>query len=160
MRTTESPARRKFGAMPLVLAALHLLALACYTFPEHFVPAGARHLAMLYARPLFHQQWLLFAPDPPLCHREIQISADGELWHTLHREGAHYLERRMVRNIVHHVHEGLQRGAIPVPLRETIHRACQPFGDPETLQYRLMEWCITNAGEPLDRELRVTPFTP
>ncbi|HPJ53017.1 MAG TPA: hypothetical protein PLF80_08815 [Flavobacteriales bacterium] len=53
--------------LALALALGHTLLLAAYVLPTGMVPERAHVIGQAYARPLFHQWWGLFAPDPPAC---------------------------------------------------------------------------------------------
>ncbi len=143
------------------LVFMHIMLLACYTLPQQWIPGGMEKLAQLYVRPLFHQQWRLFAPDPPLCAAEVQVSADGTTWEALHAEPDHYLEQRIIRNIAFHVSHAVHadEGIHPV-LKETLYRACGTAMDPAAMSYRLMEWCVLDPAKPQERTLRITPFAP
>lgn len=57
--------RRHRLAMALALG--HTLLLAAYVLPTGMVPGRVQVIGQAYARPLFHQWWGLFAPDPPAC---------------------------------------------------------------------------------------------
>jgi hypothetical protein len=141
------------------MVALHVLMLAAYVLPAHWVPESARTFAAVYTRPLFHQQWRLFAPDPPACSCEILISFDDELWHSLHQQQDHYIEQRMVQNIARHVQTAVHASDPVRPLLEqALKDACSRHGDPALARYRLMEHCITDPRAPGQRELRITPI--
>lgn len=70
--------RCKWAVTAIVIA--HSVMLACYTFPDAWVPLRLRYWSQAYARVLFHQDWRLFAPDPPSCSCSIAIQdePDGE----------------------------------------------------------------------------------
>ena len=53
--------------LALALALGHTLLLAAYVLPTGMVPERLHVIGQAYARPLFHQWWGLFAPDPPAC---------------------------------------------------------------------------------------------
>ncbi|MCB0793262.1 MAG: hypothetical protein KDB88_00865, partial [Flavobacteriales bacterium] len=55
----------------MALACCHSLIILCYVAPEQLVPDRLRFWSQAYARPLFHQQWELFAPEPPRCWNTI-----------------------------------------------------------------------------------------
>lgn len=62
------------------MALAHTMLLAAYTLPTDAVPVRLRYWSQAYARVLFHQDWRLFAPDPPSCGCSIMIldDPDGE----------------------------------------------------------------------------------
>lgn len=151
----------------MAIAAAHLVLLAAYTFPEALVPGRLRVAAQLYARPLFHQQWRLFAPDPPLCACRLQWSADGARWHEIAYGPDTYLDRRVRQALARHAQERLQQGeaSLSVPdaraLRGIVyHGAYDPARGivPATLRVRLVERCVTDAARPAQRAERITPL--
>jgi len=60
----------------IAIAVVHTLLLAAYTLPEQTVPLRFRYWSQAYARVLFHQDWRLFAPDPPVCGCSIELLGD------------------------------------------------------------------------------------
>ncbi|HRD51496.1 MAG TPA: hypothetical protein PKY96_02500 [Flavobacteriales bacterium] len=141
----------------------HMLLLALYTFPHQLVPERLRIIGQLYARPLFHQQWRLFAPDPPLCACQIESSSGGA-WSNIDRGPDHYLERRTVQSIARHVQAEVQDGrTAPAPelvramrsmcLHNDEWRAGYPV--PE-FRFRLVEHCVADAQQPGLRDVRIT----
>ena len=143
----------------LLLVVVHAALLACYTLPEGMVPERARTLATAYARGLFHQQWQLFAPDPPTCscHLEWRTAA-GEWTDPLHATG-HYLQRRMLRSAAWNVQRE-QAGGSPV-LSRPLQQALRQLGAhhvPSAAGLRLVEHCVTDADRPAERVLQITPL--
>lgn len=57
----------------IAIAVAHTVLLAAYTLPQQVVPIRFRYWSQAYARVLFHQDWRLFAPDPPACGCSIMI---------------------------------------------------------------------------------------
>lgn len=88
-------------ARPATVAAVaaHITLLAAYTLPQQFVPTRFRYWSQAYSRVLFHQDWRLFAPDPPECgcSIEFQNTAEGE-WSKLEDLHHHFIWRRMAAN--------------------------------------------------------------
>lgn len=82
----------------LPVLGAHILLLAAYTGPERWVPPRLRAWSVAWVRPLFHQGWDLFAPDPPRCSCVLQARAGNGPWRALaHEEGL--LARRMARHL-------------------------------------------------------------
>lgn len=145
------------------IVGLHAFMLACYTFPEQLVPERLRVVGQLYARPLFHQQWRLFAPDPPLCDCRIEYSVGGS-WFSIDRGPDHYLQRRAAQSIARHVQaeafEG--RGSLAPQLMRAMRTMAlhgyewrAGYAVP-THQFRLVEHCVTDVERPWLREERIT----
>lgn len=151
----QSREKRIIGA---VLAA-HFALLALYTFPPALVPERLRVIGQAYARPVFHQQWRLFAPDPPLCDCQVELRNGNEDWRSIVRPDAGYLDRRMAQSIARNMQ------------RVTDHGSHQP--DPQTwsalqamvrdiarerpaLRFRLVEHCVEDPKEPGRRFGRIT----
>jgi len=141
--------------------ALHFGLLACYTLPEQWVPKRLHYWSITYARPLFHQGWSLFAPDPPRCSCEVQVGM-GEDWRALDAAQDHYLLTRMTRNISAYL-----EGAVPFadtlyvePLMEQAMRGMvRDIGrEVPELRFRAVQRCVTDDHRPLDREMRTVPI--
>ena len=82
-----------------MIAVGHTFLLAAYTMPEHVVPLRFRFWSQAYARVLFHQDWRLFAPDPPACGCFIAILDEPEadpVW--LHELHGGFIWERMAAN--------------------------------------------------------------
>lgn len=50
---------------------LHFVMTAVYVSPDKYFPKIVNRAAVGYISPLFHQAWHLFAPNPPLKHKEL-----------------------------------------------------------------------------------------
>jgi hypothetical protein len=67
----------------------------------------------MYARPLFHQKWELFAPDPPLCSSTLSCEPDD-----------HYLVDRIHRNLAYHIGTFIHnKDSIPEVLHVALERS-------------------------------------
>lgn len=151
----------------VALVGLHLLLMAAYTLPVQLVPERLRLIGQWYARPLFHQQWRLFAPDPPLCSCALEYSYGGQWW-SIDRGPEHWAQRRAVRTLAHHVQAWVACGerTLPVPLTRAmdtmVHYTIGEPGvgrpSPPPPVYRLVERCVTDPADPASRELRITPL--
>ena len=141
----------------LLFVGTHLLLLACYTVPDGWVPEKAKALATVYTRGLFHQQWMLFAPDPPLCSCQVQVQRVAREWLTLGDDHGHYLHRRMARGIAWHVQRELAAGDVVLsgPIAQAMRNMAGAAGE-GPLQFRLEERCVTDPKHPAQRQLRLT----
>lgn len=152
---------RRKRALVIALVAVHTLLIAAYTLPDQLVPGRLYVLAQRYARPLFHQQWKLFAPDPPLCSSEVQVAFGEEEWRSLHASDANYLTRRMARSIAWYVQSEIASGA-KVPSRgmqRAMKSMVRDIGrEVPGLRFRSKEACVIDPGRPSDREERITPL--
>lgn len=134
------------------IVAIHLLMLAAYTFPERMVPERLRFWGQWYARPLFHQQWKLFAPDPPTCSCTLEWQSGSADWTPMATDGMHYLERRMVYDHCLWLAEGYfgaeweARPAL-IRLADTDEAAAPRF--------RIVQGCIADPKQPAQREDRI-----
>jgi len=140
------------------IAAAHTLLLALYTFPHQLVPERLRIIGQLYARPLFHQQWRLFAPDPPLCDCRLQVKVGEEEWRSLLRQDDGYLDRRMVQTIARNVQRAVAEGAVPdQPTLQAMRAMVRDISrEQPNLRFRLVERCVVDAEEPDQRVERIT----
>ncbi|MBK9176777.1 MAG: hypothetical protein IPM46_10675 [Flavobacteriales bacterium] len=147
----------------IAVAAAHVVLLAAYTFPQQLVPERLRVIGQFYARPLFHQQWRLFAPDPPLCSCGLEWSTDGSLWHGLGAGKHTYLNRRVVQSIARHAQSRAHSGdtALDGPIADAVRGIIR--GEaldssrsdmPVSPRIRLVEQCVTDSRRPAAREQR------
>lgn len=140
----------------IALAVMHLTFLLAYSIPDRLVPERLRVIAQLYVRPLFHQQWKLFAPDPPLCSCEIEWSTNGIEWRPI--EAGHYLEKRMVQHLARHAQAALRsENGIIDPLLIEAMRSAESEEQMDVI-FRLKEKCVIEPETPADRETRITPI--
>ena len=165
-RSRTSPrAMEKRKGIVIAVIAVHTALLACYTFPSALVPEKLRVLGQLYARPLFHQQWLLFAPDPPVCSCQVQARWGSRPWSSIERAPDSYMQRRVAQAIARQVQAGVGSGVTAIPavllptmLSMALYSEFEP-GEGRTLpivEYRLVEHCITDPARPADRQERIT----
>lgn len=139
----------------IAVVALHSVLIAAYTLPNVLVPEQLRVIGQWYARPLFHQQWKLFAPDPPLCSCALEWRQGDAVWRPVATAGMHYLELRMVQNHCLWLAEGLpgaEGAALPALLRLT--RTCASSAP----RFRLVEECVTDASRPSERRTHLIPL--
>lgn len=146
----------RFQRFALVtVLALHVLLLAGYTFPQRWTGERLRILGQWYARPVLHQRWDLFAPDPPQCSCALEVrTAEGE-WRAVDAVARHYLERRMVHNHCLYLTAGL-----PLDGART-YRALLRMShlDPAQLpEFRIVEHCVEDPVRPTERITRITPL--
>ena len=136
------------------VACLHLGLLACYTLPAVVVPEPLRVLRTVMVRGLFHQQWMLFAPDPPLCSCQVQVKRGAQDWTTLGDDHGHYLQRRMARGIAWNVQRELSAGA--GVLSAPVAQALRNMAGDDAIHYRIEERCVDDPQHPAQRSLRHT----
>lgn len=105
-------ARAKWSVVLMV--TVHMLMLCGHTFPRSMVPEKLWYWSMAYARPLFHQKWELFAPDPPQCSAAIECGTKRD----------HYLIDRIERNIAFHAAAAIRsEGEIAPPILGAMRKA-------------------------------------
>lgn len=139
----------------------HFVLLLAYTLPERLVPLRVRWSGTFYSRPLFHQQWMLFAPDPPLCACELQVGTSTGSWRPVMTSDGHYLKRRMARPLADHVQTQVLRGdsvLLPI-LEEAMRSMVRDMGrEVDDLHFRLVEDCVRHPSRPDLRTERITPL--
>lgn len=155
--------RKKFFFVAFVVA--HSALLACYTFPRVLVPEKLRVLGQLYARPLFHQQWLLFAPDPPSCSCVLQAKWGTYPWGSIDHGPDSYMQRRTIQALARHIQSEVHAGDT-IPTIELVQamRALALYSEFEPgegrsapqAEFRLVERCVTDPTRPAQREERIT----
>ncbi|MFZ1689135.1 MAG: hypothetical protein WAU70_17060 [Flavobacteriales bacterium] len=127
----------------VVLVAGHMALLAAYTLPGIWVPTRLRFWSQAYTRVLFHQDWRLFAPEPPACGCAVQVkgSEDTE-WVDLNSVHSHFLWERMCSNACRYAEVGLAAGdsavVAPVPLTVSLERMAEAVPRKGLLEARLL----------------------
>jgi ABC-type phosphonate transport system ATPase subunit len=90
---------RRTQRIAIGIALAHTLLLAAYTMPPDAVPVRLRYWSQAYARVLFHQDWRLFAPDPPACGCSLEVNAGGPFgWRPMDGLHEHFAWDRMCAN--------------------------------------------------------------
>lgn len=105
----------KQGRAAIGLAVVHTLVLAAYTMPGGMLPDRFRYWAQAYAGVLFHQDWRLFAPDPPACACSLLVTHPGEGPEPLADAHDHFIWRRMSANACRFVEATVANGVGPMP---------------------------------------------
>lgn len=112
-------------------------------------------------RSIFHQQWNLFAPDPPTCACTLQVGLPDGSWRPLVRDDDHYLVHRMARPLADHVQEQVLHGdTIMMPVLSGAMRGLvRDIGrELPGLRFRLVERCVQDPDRPTQRVERITPL--
>jgi len=155
----------RFGKGIVIAVVLsHTVLLAAYTFPEALVAERFRLIGQWYARPLFHQQWKLFAPDPPPCSCVLEGRFGQGEWSSIGRGPDSYLQRRTVQNLARHVQSEVQRGdtipdhhlvqAMRMNVLSGIYEPGRGYEVPVP-EFRLVEQCIIDPEQPKVRMERI-----
>lgn len=157
--STELRSGHKVTVLAIVM--LHVVLVLGYTLPDQLVPIRARAFSITYARPLFHQDWRLFAPDPPLCSTELVVIVGDGSRHPLTTSG-NYLEARIARTLAFHVRSALAAGDTTLHpdmersvlgLWSARNSALPPF------RLELVEDCVLDPERPDLRERHVTQLS-
>jgi DNA-binding transcriptional LysR family regulator len=140
------------------IVAAHVLLLAFYTLPQRIMPERMRVIGQFYARGLFHQQWRLFAPDPPLCDCEVQAVLEDGSWRPLVRPEDGCLDRRMAQSIARNLQRSIAAGHAPDgPTLQAMRAMVRDISREQPgLRFQLVERCVRSAERPDARELRIT----
>lgn len=130
----------------LALAIGHTLLLACYTFPAQLVPTRLRYWSQAYARVLFHQDWRLFAPDPPRCGCSVEVKPTPEgTWRRLEDAHHHFIWRRMCANACRFAEASKNAGdtviSAPIALTISLERMAEEFPRKGDLDARVQRTC-------------------
>jgi hypothetical protein len=107
----------------IIVVTGHMTLLAAYTFPATWVPDRLRYWSQTYARILFHQDWRLFAPDPPACPCTLQVkgAADAD-WTDLGDVHSGSVWERMCANACRYAEAGWvpQDSVVRAPIALTV----------------------------------------
>ncbi len=147
----------------LVLLGMHLVLLAAYTGPARWVPPVLRAWSMAYVRPLFHQGWDLFAPDPPRCSCTLHAKVGDGPWRALGAEGKGPMGRRLARHLAAYLGGGapLPDTLLIAPRWIPALRALTPGDGPaaDTATYRAVQRCAEGPTGSFRVAERVVPVT-
>lgn len=146
---------QRTGWWVVIAVVLHTLLIACYSVPSRYVPEVLRVQAQRYVRPVFHQQWRLFAPDPPTCSCRLEMQQGDGPWEPVEMQLDHYLARRMARSICHHL--ASTDRTLETRLRPALHRLMAVVDD-GTVHFRRVERCVLDPHAPDRREEHVRPL--
>ncbi len=142
-----------------LLVSAHLLVVMAYTLPRSWVPDRLYELGERIVRPLFHQRWNLFAPDPSPCHCQVEVGLGDSDWRPLIPGDRHYLLRRMDRPLAELIRSDVQRGGTllrPI-LADALRGLARDIArDAGPLRYRLVQHCITDPERPAERATCIT----
>jgi hypothetical protein len=150
---------RSARSLVAFLVAINVTFLLAYTLPAGFVPRRLQAWSTRFVRPLFHQRWNLFAPDPSPCHCQVEVGLGDADWRPLIPGDRHYLLRRMDRPLAELIRNDVQRG--DTLLRPILADALRGLArdiarDAGPVQYRLVHHCITDPEQPAERATRIT----
>ena len=154
----------RFGRTPLVFLAVafHMAMLAAYTLPEHWVPTRMHYWSQAYVGPIFHQQWELFAPDPPLCSCELELVSVAGDARPITSAYHHFLVRRMALQFGQYI-----GGAEPFPdtleVDRRMERAFEGLvrvtgHDITGLRFHAVQMCADGTARPGQRVRRIVPI--
>lgn len=152
---------RSARLLVVILVATHVAMLLAYTLPAGFVPQRLQAWSTWIVRPLFHQRWNLFAPDPSPCHCRVEVALADDSWMPLIPGDRHYLLRRMDRPLAELIRSAVERGdsVLRPILADALRGLARDIArDAGPLRYRLVQHCITDPGRPVEREVHITPL--
>ena len=139
----------KLNRLAIIAAIIHTLIIAAYTMPAQWVPLRARYWSQAYARVLFHQDWRLFAPDPPACLCELEVWA-GRDRKRLDEMQHHFIWRRMAANACRFAEASPRdsTGAVlaPSPLALSLMNMAGEVRSASPLQFRMLRNCADGNG--------------
>ncbi|MBK6540731.1 MAG: hypothetical protein IPG10_05555 [Flavobacteriales bacterium] len=142
--------------------AMHIAMLAAYTAPEEWVPARVRLWSQAYVRPVFHQTWGLFAPDPPLCSCELRVLLGPSVSRPLAGSHDPFLVRRMALQMGHYL-----GGTRPLPdtlvvderMEGAMRGLVRDTGGTELgLGFQAVQYCVDDVARPEHRPGRIVPI--
>lgn len=140
--------------MVIGVVSLHWALMVAYTFPASWVPTRFRFWSQAYARVLFHQDWRLFAPDPPACGCTLEVKGGNDgTWTDLSGGSAHFIWQRLCANACRYAEAGQVPSAATVkaalPLARSLESmaAAVPRNGPLMVRMRRCE------GPPVAIEL-------
>ncbi len=139
--------------LTVAVLAIHTLLVAGYTAPKRWVPPLWRAWSVALVRPLFHQGWDLFAPDPPRCACTVEAKQGQGAWSAAEAEGR--AARRMARHLIAYLGGG---EALPdtlvvpprwAPALRSLFTERPPLKGP--LALRAVQRCMDDPARPWER---------
>lgn len=158
-------APRSGKLLVIAVVLLHSVLIAAYTFPRNMVPERLHLIGQWYSRPLFHQYWKLFAPDPPLCSCALEARVAQGTWQSIDRGPQSYLQRRSVQSLARYVQAEVHSGdTVPDAILLSAMRANFLYSSDGTgreteaprKEFHLVEQCIADPLRPSERGIRIT----
>lgn len=143
----------------VILVSIHLLLVLCYTLPRTWVPDRLFYLGQRHVRPLFHQRWELFAPDPSVCDRSVQVALPDGSWRSVVGPDHHYTLRRAVRPLADLIASDLDqgRGMVRTEVAKALRGLVRDIGrEVPDLRFRLVQRCVVDPAEPVHRTHTIT----
>lgn len=148
----------------VAVAVAHTLVLAAYVLPDAWVPGRARAWSRAYTRPLWHQQWRLFAADPRMTTAWIEVGLGHDDWRRLDAAfGGNGAMHRMATALAQYTEDELDGGAAaPSPeimqaMRSLVRDIAREV--PE-LRFRLVRDHVVDPHHPEVRERTITYLEP
>lgn len=147
---------RLLRLLPVALLTVHIMLVVGYTAPERWVPPVWRAWSVTLVRPLFHQRWDLFAPDPPRCTCALEVKRGLGAWTAVEADGP--AARRMSRHLLAYL-----GGGEPLPdtlmvpghwgpaLRSLLNEPPRVDGP---VAYRAAQECMDDPARPGERGAR------
>lgn len=158
-------APRSGKVLVIGVVLFHSVLIAAYTFPRDLVPERLHGIGQWYARPLFHQSWKLFAPEPPLCSCALEARVAEGTWQRIDGGTENYLQRRSVQSLARYVQvEVHSSDTVPNAILLSAMHANFLQGSKDTgreagslrTEFRLVERCIADPLRPAERGIRIT----
>jgi hypothetical protein len=122
------------------------------------VPVRVRYWSQAYCRVLFHQDWRLFAPDPPACAASIVVKpGPEEPWKDLGDAHDHFIWQRMCANAARFAEASRRndRDTVQVPgaLSISLERMAEELPLKQPVAFGVRGCAVQNEEIPL----RLTP---
>ncbi|MBK6628963.1 MAG: hypothetical protein IPJ87_02305 [Flavobacteriales bacterium] len=147
---------RLLRLLPAALLTVHILLVVGYTAPGRWVPPLWRAWSVALVRPLFHQRWDLFAPDPPRCACTLEVKRGRGDWTAVEADGP------VARRMPHHLLAYLGGGeplpdtlVVPdhwVPALRSLLNELPRAGGP--VAFRTAQQCMDDPARPGERRVR------
>lgn len=139
----------------IAVAVAHTALLALYVLPDAWVPARGRSWSQAYVRPLWHQQWRLFAPDPPMTAAMVEVCVGDSNCRPIDAafEGDPAMHR-MALSIARYTEDALDHGRpVPQEMRCAMRNMVRDIGrEAPELRFRLV---LDRVEDPRDPARRV-----
>lgn len=158
--------QRKLGLLGIFLLTIHFGFTFFYSAPYQLVGTQLPHWASHYNLPLFHQNWNLFAPEPPQWNYEVELIFQEEKYtqylchellerHHAYRVGPSGRFSMVIQNLMATLHQLVEQQQPGVEqLKAHLHRLAKNLAETYYPERKLARIILWGRNKQTEEELR------